>query len=291
MLDVIPSGLRIATPLLLGASGELLLERSGVLNIGLEGVMLCGAFFGFAASFYSGSALVGVLAGILAGALLTAVLGWMVLRVKADPLVTGLALNLSAVGLTGLLFRAMENRLQREGVFLAPSANTFGTLAFGQSWYTWLALMVIPGLWFYLARTERGLELRAVGENPHAAAASGISVRACRFKACLFAGAMGGLAGSFLTLFQASNFAFNCTGGRGFIALSAVVLGRHNPWGVGLACLVFGFAFAAGNQAQAAGVNVSSEILDMLPFAVTLLALAVSLQKRAHAPAALGKPF
>ena len=290
-IDLIAPGLRIATPLLLAASGELILERSGLLNVGLEGVMLCGAFFGFAASFYTGSPWLGAAAGMLAGVLLAAVLAWMALRKKADQLVTGLALNFAALGLTGLLYKAMENQLARDNEIRVMSAVKFEPLIFGQTWFTWLALLLIPVLTWYLYRTERGLELRAVGEHPAAAAASGISVLRCRFKACLFAGAMGGLAGAFLTLSQASTFTFGCTSGRGFIVLSAVVLGRHHPLGVAGACLFFGLAFAAGNQAQAMGLQVPVEVLDMLPYVITLVALALSLQKRSQAPAALGKPY
>lgn len=289
--------LRNGTPLLLAAMGELILERGGVLNIGIEGVMLFGAFFGFLAAWATGSPLIGAAAAMLAGALLAAVLAGMVLRLKADQIVVGMALNLVALGVTGTFNSALQGWLRRQGrPVVQPSAPTFQPLlpalgALGnQTLITWAALLAVPCVWYYLNRSERGLELRAVGENPAAAEASGINVAACRFKACLIAGLLGGLGGGFLTISQAASFAPNTTSGRGFVALAAVVLGRYGAWGTAAACVFFGAAFSARDHFQAAGWQIHPELLAMLPYLLTLAALAFTLQKRSGAPAGLGKP-
>ncbi|GMV80991.1 MAG: hypothetical protein AMXMBFR7_21750 [Planctomycetota bacterium] len=294
---------RVGTPLLLAALGELILERSGVLNIGIEGVMLSGAFFGFLAGAASGSPWVGALAALAAGAALAAILAWMTLRVKSDAIVVGMALNLVALGVTGAGYLILDARLRQagEGPWSAPTFGkllpawsgvpVLGPFFFAQSVLTWLALMLIPAVWWYLERSERGLELRAVGEHPAAAEASGVSVAACRFKACLAAGMLGGLAGAFLTLSQTASFTPQCTGGRGFVALAAVVLGRYGAWGTAGACLFFGAAFSARDYLQVTGVRAPYELLEMLPYALTVAALGLALQKRTGAPAALGKAY
>lgn len=282
---------RIGTPLLLAAMGEVILERAGVLNIGIEGMMLFGAFFGFLASWALGVPLFGAAAALLAGALLAALLAFVVLRLKADQIVAGMALNLVALGATGTAYRALELRLQQSGAAAGLRASTFDPLLFGQSLPTLAALLLVPLVWYYLERSERGLELRAVGENPAAAEASGVNVAACRFKALLAAGALAGLGGAFLTLAQTASFSANCTNGRGFVALAAVVLGRYGAWGTAAACLFFGAAFAARDRFLAAGSKMQPELLEMLPYALTLFALLFALRKRGGAPAALGKPY
>lgn len=281
---------RIGTPLLLAAMGELILERAGVLNIGVEGAMLFGAFFGFVAGWGTGSPFIGAVAAMMAGALLGAMLAIMVLRVKADQIVAGMALNLVAMGVTGTAYRALENHYLRSGgaSLLAP---TFAPILFEQTLLTWAALLLVPLVWYYLERSERGLELRAVGENPAAAEASGVNVIACRYKAAMAAGAFAGLGGAFLSLSQTASFSSNCTNGRGFVALAAVVLGRYSAWGTAAACLFFGGAFAARDRFQAAGWNVQPEILEMLPYVLTLCALVFALRRKTGAPAALGKPY
>ncbi|MCW8131585.1 MAG: ABC transporter permease [Planctomycetota bacterium] len=283
--------LRIGSPVLLAAMGEAVLERSGVLNIGIEGVMLAGAFAGFVTAWSTGSPLLGAGASMLAGALVAAVLAFMVLRVKADQIVSGMALNLVAMGLTGSAYRALENHVRAGGGSTDLRAPTFAPILFEQTALTWFAFLSVPAIWFYLERSERGLELRAVGEHPGAAQASGVDVAACRFKAALAAGAFAGLGGAFLTISQTASFSSHCTNGRGFVALAAVVLGRYSAWGTAAACVFFGAAFAARDRFQASGLNVHPEILEMLPYLLTLFALVFALRRRTGAPAALGKPF
>jgi simple sugar transport system permease protein len=286
--------LRIGTPVLLAGLGEVIVERAGVINIGIEGVMLTGAFCGFSAGWLSGSPWLGALAGMAGGALLMALFALIVLRFSADQIVTGMAVNLAALGLTGTAYLAItQSHGGAKSVVFQPVAESLrevpvlGALLFSQTILTWVALLLIPLVWYYLQKSERGLELRAVGENPAAAEASGIDVRACRWKACLAAGLLGGLAGAFLTVSQTASFANNMTRGRGYVALAAVVLGRYGSAGTACACLFFGAAFYARDAFPSAGLP--ADLVEMLPYALALLVLTLKPQKRS-APAALGKP-
>jgi general nucleoside transport system permease protein len=287
--------LRIATPLLLAALGELVLERAGVINIGIEGVMLSGAFFGFLASWQSGSPLIGAAAGMLAGAALMAVFGVIVLKFAADQIVAGMALNFLALGITGTANLALTQSAGRvQSAVFAPlndawrHAPVLGPLLFGQTALTLTALLLVPLIWFYLEKSERGLELRAVGENPAAAEASGVYVLLCRWKACIAAGVLGGLGGAFLTISQTASYADNCTHGRGFVALAAVVLGRYSAWGCAAACVFFGASFYARDAFP--GTRVPTDLVELLPYVLTLVALCIKFRSNG-APAALGKPY
>lgn len=285
---------RIGTPLLLAGLGETILERSGVINIGIEGVMLFGAFGGFCAAWASGSPLLGACAGMLCGGLLMLLFALIVLRFRADQIVTGMAINLVAMGITGTVWLGMGRLGSLRAPTFAPvlpaarEMPLLGPLLFGQTPLTWAAVGLIGALWYYLERSERGLELRAVGENPAAAEASGVSVLACRWKACFAAGVLGGMGGAFLTISQTASFASNCTKGRGFVALAAVVLGRYSPIGTALACLFFGAAFYA-RDAFPPG-KLQTDLVEMLPYVLTLVALCLKSQSMV-APAALGKPY
>ena len=285
---------RIGTPMLFAGLGEAVLERSGIINIGIEGVMLSGAFTGFCAAWYWQSPVLGACAGAIGGMAIMVVFALMVLRVKADQIVTGMAVNLAALGLTGTAWKFLSAARALEAPTFKPMFEKLrivpllGPLLFSQSALTWLALAAAGLAWYYLEHSERGLELRAVGENPAAAEASGIGVLACRFKACLVAGALGGLGGAFLTISQTASFAPNCTKGRGFVALAAVVLGRYGAIGTALACLFFGATFYARDAVPSS--TAPTDVIEMLPYALTVAALCLKSQKRA-APAALGKAW
>lgn len=297
MVDInsaLEATVRIGTPLLLAGLGETILERSGVINIGIEGVMLSGAFGGFCAAWGCGSPWAGACVGMLCGGLLMLIFALIVLRFRADQIVTGMAIYLVALGITSTIFL----RMSRKGALQAPTFGpvlrawrevpVLGPLLFAQSPMTWAAIGLIAALWYYLERSERGLELRAVGENPAAAEASGVSVIACRWKACFAAGLLGGLGGAFLTISQTASFDSKCTSGRGFVALAAVVLGRYSPIGTALACLFFGAAFYA-RDAFPSG-QIQTDVVEMLPYVLTLVVLCLKSQSMA-APAALGKPY
>lgn len=286
---------RIGTPILLAGLGEKILERSGMINIGIEGVMLAGAFCGFCAGWLSGSPLLGALAGMLGGVLLMLIFAAVTLGFSADQIVTGMALNLVALGATGTAYLAITRAdPSAKSATFAPllaslkDVPLLGPVLFSQTIITWIALALIPLLWFYMEKSERGLELRAVGENPAAAQASGIAVLRCRVKACLAAGLLCGLGGAFLTVSQTASFANNCTRGRGFVALAAVVLGRYGTFGTSAACLFFGAAFYARDAFPSSAMP--TDVVETLPYILTLAALCLKSRSR-FAPAALGKPF
>jgi len=297
MSYAIGASVRIGTPLLFAGMGELVLERAGMINIGIEGVMLCGAFGGFYAGWALHSPVLGALAGALAGAAFMLIYAGMTLKIRADQIVTGMAMNLIAAGATSTAFDALSAAHASESLSVPRWAGVWeqgieipviGPALFEQTSLTWLALALIPVIGWYFAKTERGLELRAVGENPAAAQAAGINVAAARLKACLASGALCGLGGAFLTVSQTSSYAVNCTSGRGFVAMAAVVLGAHGTLGTASACMLFGVAFYARDAIPTSSAVV--ELVEILPYALALAALCWKF-KSAKAPAGLGQNF
>lgn len=291
------STVRISTPLMLSGMGELVLERAGMINIGIEGVMLCGAFGGFYAGWAWQSPLLGALVGALCGVLCMLIFAGMALVARAEQIVTGMALNLVAAGITGTAYAALSDSNSGQSLdsprltAVLPSLENvpvLGPILFSQSLITWAAALLIPLIWYYFERSERGLELRAVGENPAAAEACGIQINAARLKACIASGALAGLAGAFLTVSQTGSFAPNCTGGRGFLALAAVVLGRHGTLGTAAACALFGAAFYLRGAISPA--IAPSELAEVLPYALALAVLCFKYKSRSG-PAALGKSW
>ena len=277
-LGFFAAALRIATPLLLAATGELVAERAGMLNLGIEGAMLAGAL----AAALSASALGpsgGMLISLLAGTACAGVVAAVAVLGRADQVITGTAVTLGAVGLTGAIYRATLGT--------AAGARAIATL--GSPWVpTGLALGAVPVVWWSLYRTRWGLGLRAAGEDPHAAAANGVPVVRTRILALLIAGAFAGVAGGTLVLAQVGSFAEKMTGGRGFVAIAIVVLGRWDPRGVLGAALLFGALQALQFLLQGTGIQLPYQLFLVLPYAFTLLALA-GLVGTARAPASLGK--
>ncbi|HEY2806988.1 MAG TPA: ABC transporter permease [Gemmatimonadales bacterium] len=273
------SAIRIATPLGIAALGETITERSGVINIGIEGAMLCGALGSALGAHATGSVAVGFLAGAVAGLLASALFGWFTVLLRTDQIVVGTAITLGATGLTGALYRAA----------FGTTGTALNLPSIGSVIPAGFLFVSAPLLWFTLTRTQWGLALRAAGESPGAALAAGIPVRGVRMAATLFGGVMAGGAGATLVLAQAGTFAEGITAGRGFIAIAIVVLGRWNPLGVLAAALLFGAASALQFAFQAAGIAVPYQFFLMLPYAVSLLALA-GVFGRAQAPEALGQP-
>jgi simple sugar transport system permease protein len=297
MEALLEAALRLAAPLLLAALGELLVERAGVVNIGIEGTMLSGALAGFAVAVATGSPLVGVacagLAGLGAGALfaLFAVVG------RVDQIVVGMALNLLALGGTGLASRALYGGLVPTAPTLHPLAlpglaelPLVGPVLFAQTPFAWAGLLLALALGLGLARTRAGLLLRAVGESARAADAEGIPVTGVRVAACLAGSALAGVAGSALTLDLSDAFGEGMTAGRGFIALAVVIFGRWSAAGVVGAALFFGLASALQFRLQARGWGVPYPVFLMLPYLVTLAVLALA-SGRARAPADLGRAW
>jgi simple sugar transport system permease protein len=277
ILNLLLASLAFATPILLAALGELVAERSGVLNIGLEGMMLAGAWAGAAASFGSQTPLVGLLAAALAGVLFAALFAVLVLNFKADAIVVGTGLNLLALGVTGVAHRAMIAHF-----------GSINTRALPMSVFFIVCALLIPALWFLFDKTRPGLQLRAAGEYPSAAEASGASVLMLRWQSTLFNGALCGLAGAFLSMSHTDSFAENMTAGRGFIALAIVIFGRWNPFGALGAALLFAAATAAQFGLQSRLSTQYYPLLLALPYVLTVLTLA-GFAGKSRAPAALGQ--
>jgi ABC-type uncharacterized transport system permease subunit len=286
----------LATPLLLAALGEAVVQRSGVVNVGLEGMMLTGAFAAFVGTVLSvhlpghaaGAAAnpyVGVAAAIVAGMLIALLFALFAVRLAANQVVVGVVVNLLALGLTGTLLRILP---RTDGGFLNTQA--LPQILFNQTILTPIALFAVPAVWWWLFRTKRGLELRACGEQPIAAEAAGIPVMRRRTAAILFGGAMAGLAGAYLSVGDVPTFQEGMSAGRGFIALAIVTSGRWNPWGCLIAALVFGFADRLQIQGQALGLHIPHDLLLALPYVATLLILTFG-SGWSLSPAALGRPY
>lgn len=292
--ELIRSTLRLATPLVLAALGGVLSERSGVVNIALEGMMLVGAFFGMLGSMVTGSPWVGALLGMTAGGLLGLIHALLTQRVRLNHIVSGVALNILALGLTSYILRyVMQSVGGSPSVTGLPewSVPLVGPVLSGQNAIFYLMILLIIGLNFVLFATPTGLRIRSAGENPEAAQSVGIRVRMVRYAAVTCSGVLGGLAGVYLSLGQLNMFTEGMSGGRGFIALAAVIFGKWNPYGAAGAALFFGFfdALQMRLQGQAiGGVTIPSEFMLMLPYLLTIIALAGFVGK-ASAPAALGR--
>ena len=288
--------IRTATPLVLAATGELLVERAGLINIGLEGVILGGAFGALVGATHGGSIL-GFIAAAATGAFIMLVFAAATLGMGADQIITGTAITLLSLGATGTLYRTLYGA---SGPALPIAAGTtlpipllsqlpvIGIALFAQPAVTYFAYAVIPLTWWWFGRTHAGLALRAIGENPAAAIAAGVPVRRYRLVATLVAGALGGVAGGVLVLAQAGTFVEGMSAGRGFIAIAIVVLGRWKPIGVGVAALLFAATTSLQYLAQALGLDVPYQLVLALPYVLTLAALA-GVGGRSTPPATLAR--
>jgi ABC-type uncharacterized transport system permease subunit len=287
---------RTATPLALAALGEVVVERAGILNIGLEGVILVGAFGALVGATHAG--IVGGYAAAIGGGIALALLfAAFAVAFRADQIITGTAVTLLAVGLTGTLYRTLYGvagaalSIPTSGPKPIPWLSSLPVLGIGffdQPIVTYAAYAFVPVVWWWMFRTHGGLALRAIGEAPSAASAAGIRIDRVRCVAIAFGGAMGGLAGGTLVLAQAGTFAEGMSAGRGFIAIAIVVVGRWNPIGVALAALLFGAASALQFLLQALGLAIPYQLFLALPYVLTLAALA-GIAGRVRAPASLAK--
>ena len=275
------SSLRLATPLLLAALGGLYSERSGVINIALEALLLAGAFTAATVTHFSGNPWLGLFAAIVAGVGVAFVHGVACIRFRADQVVSGTALNIVFLGLPQLL----------AGAFFA---STGATPQLPQSQLLplapmWIAFALVPVTWYVLDRTRFGLRVRAVGENPEAADTAGVNVARVRYLGVMLSGALAAIGGAYLSIGQASLFTRNMSAGRGFIALAALIFGNWRPVPTMLACLLFGAADALSIQMQ--GVSrVPVQFIQMIPYVLTLVVLAGFIGK-SRPPRALGLPY
>jgi simple sugar transport system permease protein len=282
--------LRFSTPILLAALGGLLCERAGVLNIGLEGLMLAGAFGAVVGSYFGGSATAGVLAAVVAGALLAAVFALFAVTLRGNEIVVGIAINLLASGLTVYLLRSIFGvkgafqdpalvGLPHHRLPLLEGVPVLGPLLSGHSSLVYLALALTLALNFLLFRHAAGLRLRGVGEHAEAARTLGVDVNRVRWAALVAAGGLCGLAGAQLSLGNVTLFVENMSAGRGWIAVVAVMFGRAHPFGVLGACLLFGLTESLGFRLQ--GLHLPSQLTESLPYLVTLASLFIFGRQRA----------
>ena len=293
------AAVRMAIPLTLAGLGETVSERSGVINIGLEAIMLCGAYFGFAAVFATGSPALGILAGIAGGVIVSAIHGIVCLKCRADQTIAGLALNFLALGATNFLFLKSFGKtttlpsipiVKPISIPLLSRIPVIGPVFFQMDIFGYAAAAAVVLLCVLFYKTEWGVSLLATGEHPRAADTAGLPVEKIRFLACVANGVLGGMGGAYLTVSRLGFFTENVTAGRGYIALVTVILGRRNPLGVFLAALALGSAEALQFRLQTAGMNIPSQVFTMFPYVITVAVLLFSIG-RDNTPAALGIPY
>jgi len=281
------STVRLATPLILAALGGMFSERSGVINIALEGMMLAGAFTAAAVTYAAGNPFVGLAAGMGAGLAIASIHAVACIRYKADQVVTGTAINILMIGVPGFL----------SGAFFLSSGATPQIAR--EHLIPWtpivIAFALVPITWYVLYKTPFGLRLRSVGENPEAADAAGVGVARMRYAGVLLSGLLAGIGGAYLSIGQSSLFTRNMTSGRGFIALAALIFGKWRPVQTMLACLLFGFADAVSIQMQGvvklpSGEDIPVQFIQMAPYLLTIIVLAGFIGS-SRPPRALGIPY
>ena len=288
-----------ATPLLIAAIGELVVERSGVLNLGVEGMMVIGAVVGFAVSLSTGSPWLGVLAAIIAGALFSLPFAFLTLSLVTNQVATGLALTLAGLGLSGLIGELFVGqagvRLANIHIPVLTDLPVVGRLLFGQDPIFYISLLLVAGVSWFLFKTRAGLTLRSVGDNHTSAHALGIPVIKVRYLAVMFGGACAGLAGAHLSLVYTPQWVENMTAGRGWIALALVVFASWRPWRVVGGAYLFGAVTIGQLHAQALGLGIPSQLLSALPYLATIIVLVLISGNRRmtmmNTPASLGRPF
>jgi ABC-type uncharacterized transport system permease subunit len=291
---VLASTVRQATPLVLGALCGLMGERSGVINIGIEGQMLMAAFIGFLANVYTGNLFVAVMAAVLTGAILGAVLAFMSVTLKIDQIIGGTVINILALGLTGYFYTAgLTTKGKLLPIPLGPLAKIplIGPVLFNNPPITYATIILVFVVHYVIFHTRWGLRMRAVVEHPRAADTVGISVYFTRYANVILGGSIAGLAGAFLTLEAVGSFERGMTNGRGFVALAVMIFGKWSPIGAWGAALLFGLASAMQTQLQFGGrINIPHQFIGMLPYVLTIVVLA-GFGGRARPPAADGVPY
>jgi simple sugar transport system permease protein len=288
-----------ATPLTLAALGGMMCERSGVVNIALEGIMLTGAFIGYTVAFFTHSLWLGVLAAVVSGMIIASLHAVLSITFLVDQIISGMVINILAVGITGVFYRtylesataAGPGTLPHWSVPVLSTIPVLGPILFQNQFVTYAMLVLILIVHFVLFHTVWGLRTRACGEHPRAAETAGINVYFVRYVNVITSGALAGLGGAYFSLQQIGNFLPNMTGGRGFIALAAMIFGKWTPLGAFLASLLFSGSDQVGSRLQSVfNVPVPLQFLGMLPYVLTIVVVAGAMG-RAVAPAAVGRPY
>jgi ABC-type uncharacterized transport system permease subunit len=297
--EFLGNSLRFATPLILAAMGGVVNERTGVLNLGMDGMMLIGAFSAFAGSYFMGNAWMGVLIAVISCMLLGLLHAFCTVTLVMNQVVVAVAINTFSMGLASSLLRTLfgtsTNALRSPGFVNIPWPQAlqdmpfFGPVLFQQTIFVYIAILSVPTIWWVFFKSTWGLSIRAVGEYPKAAETMGVSVAKVRYLALLFAGAMGGLAGAALSITGLNTFIDNMTAGRGFIAFACIIFGRFHPVGAGLGALMFGLAQGLQLRIQTVGIPIPYQIPIMFPYVITIVWL-VAMGSGA-VPAGWGTPY
>ena len=301
VVGIMHSGIRLATPYLFAALGETISQRSGVLNLGTEGVMLMGAFFGFFTVLKTGSPWLGVLAALVVGVLMGLILAVASITYQAEQGISGIGLYMFGLGMSSLLFKTMVGTIQGiDGFselkfclgesFCLADIPVLGDVFFSHSVLTYLAFALVPISWWMLNKTTWGLNIRAVGQNPEALDSLGVNVTAVRYFSVMAGSALAGVGGASLSISLLGIFQENMTNGIGFIAVALVYFGSWRPFGVLLGALLFSSVNALQLWVQVLDLNIPSDVAVMLPYLLTIIALALPF-RRASQPAALTRPF
>jgi simple sugar transport system permease protein len=300
VLATLSATIKAGTPLLYVTLGEILAEHSGILNLGLEGMMLIGAMVGYLICFLTGNPWIGVLVATLAGGAVALIHAFLVITLRAQQVVSGLALTMFGAGLSGFLGKVVigvpiANYLKPVTVPLLGSIPYLGEIFFQQDALVYISYLLIPLAVFWIYRTRPGLHLRAVGENPATADAMGINVYGVRYLYTFLGGCLAGLGGAYLSLAYTPVWLENMTAGRGWIAIALVIFAAWDPFKALLGSYLFGLVDAVQFRLQAVGVAVPSFFLNMTPYLATILVLIFAtretLRRRLGAPAALGLPY
>lgn len=301
MIEVIESigsaTIRIATIYILAAIGSNFAEKSGILNLTIEGNMLISAFVAVVTSFYTGNVFLSIIVAILIGMIFSACYGYTAITAKANQMISSLAFNLFATGVTAylliLVFKSAGvtprvANIKELPIPILSKIPIIGPILFSQSPIVYIALILVAVAYYILNYTKFGIRVIAVGENPVAASTVGINVRKIRYIAIIIAGALAGLAGAYLSLSLSSQFVKGMTAGRGYIALSTIIIGKHKPYNIALAAILFGFCDALQIRIQV--FNIPTQFIQMIPYIVTVIVLAFFIGKDDN-PAAIGKPY
>ncbi len=292
------SSISYATPFVLAAMGGIVSERSGVLNLGLEGMMLTGALFAFMGSYYTGNPAVGVLTAIVASMLLGFIHAYSCIELGSNQVVTAVAINIFALGITSALFNALfgisAGRVTAPGfasirIPLLEKIPVLGTALFGQNVFVYLAYILVPLTYVLFFKTKIGLNIRASGEFPKAANTMGVPVEKVRFYSVIYSSAIAGIAGASLSIAGINMFIENISAGRGFIAFACIILGKFNPIGATMAALLFGMTEGIQLRIQAAGIPVPYQLPLMFPYILTIVMLLLVGSK--FSPQSWGVPF
>lgn len=299
LVGLFVAAVRLAVPLMYTALGEMFSERAGLLNIGLEGIMISGAVCGFFGAYLTNSPWMGLIFGIMGGIAINMIFAFATVSLNSDQIVNGMVINILAAGAASYLYRSVFgisgvpteiNGFKETAIPLLGNIPYLGEMLFKYTAPVYLVFLIIPVCYIVLYKTTFGLKLRSVGEYPRAADSLGIDVTKMRYTAAMLCGALGGLGGAYLSVAYMDRFVDNMVAGRGFIALAAVIFGNWKPQGVMWACLLFGFADALQLRLQAIGFQIPYQFLVMLPYLLTLVALAGVVGKTVG-PSAVGQPY